>query len=259
MPAERHGGMNRGIYATATGMVSAQRALDVSAHNLANVNTVGYKRDVVTFAEAYEKLIQADGGKGNVLGTLGSGAVEKGEFTVFEEGPLITTGDPLNLAIRGSSGLFAVEEESITGDRKILYTRNGEFRTDDNGILRTAEGRAVLGPDMQPIQVPAGNVTVGADGTVTVDGRQVGQVGIFEGKFSKTGEGMWRSDDAQAIDLSQEGSKAYLKSGAVEGSNVQAVDAMLEMITLNRSFELSQKSIQQQDDMTGKLIQSLQA
>lgn len=252
--------MNRGIYATATGMVSAQRALEVNAHNLANVNTAGYKRDVIAFAESYERLIQANGGNGRPLGTLGSGAVEKGEFTVFEPGPLIRTGDPLNVAIQGAKGLFAVEEQTpgLAGNRNIAYTRNGSFFADESGILRTAEGRAVLGADLQPIQIPAGSVTIGQDGTVSVDGREVGQIGIFDGDFKKSGDGLWRSANAQPLDLANPESGVMLNSGVVEGSNVQAVEAMLEMITLNRNFELSQRSIQQQDDMTGRLIQSLQ-
>ncbi|MBX3119904.1 MAG: flagellar hook-basal body protein [Fimbriimonadaceae bacterium] len=260
MPAERHGGMNRGIYATATGMMSAQRALEVNAHNLANLSTVGYKRQAVAFAESYERLLQADGGKGRVLGTLGSGAVEKGEFAVFEEGPLLMTGEPLNMAIRGTKGLFAVEEETpdLTGNRKISYTRNGTFITDEGGVLRTADGRAVLGSDLQPIQVPLGTVMVGIDGTITVDGRDVGQVGVFDGDFKEIGTGLWKSTNAQPIDMTDPNNSVQIKNGAVEGSNVQAVSVMLEMITLNRSFELSQRSIQQQDDMTGRLIQSLQ-
>ncbi len=240
-------------------MLSAQRALEINAHNLANVNTVGYKRDFVAFAEAFERTLSADGGKGAVLGSLGSGAVEKGEYTVFEEGPLISTGDPLNLAIRGPKGLFAVESDAQLpgGAREISYTRNGTFHADEGGILRTSDGRAVLGADLQPIQVPAGTITVGTDGRISVDGRDVGQVGLFDGDFKKTGSGFWQSANAQPIDFSNPANSVQVRSGAVEGSNVQAVELMLEMITLNRNFELSQRSIQQQDDMTGQLIQGL--
>ena len=88
-------------------------------------------------------------------------------------------------------------------------------------------------------------------GEISGDGEPVGTVGVFVGKFSKLGNNLLASQDATPM------TDPTVKSGAVEGSNVNAIESMIQMITLGRTFEMSQRSIQQQDDMNSKLIQSL--
>ena len=238
--------MNRGIYATATGMMAAQTQLDVITNNLANASTTGFKRDGVAFAEGLEREMRANGGLGAVLGSLGSGAVQSGQFTDFEQGVLNPTGNPLDVAIQGAKGLFAVQTP-----QGVRYTRDGSFSLNQDRELVTHQGYPVLDDSLRPITLPSGKPLIQDDGTVQVDNQDSGKIGIFDGSFTKTGDNLYESLDAKALDEPQ------LKAGHLEGSNVNAVESMVQMITLNRAFELAQRSIQQQDDLTQRLIQSL--
>jgi flagellar basal body rod protein FlgG len=238
--------MNRGIYATASGMMAAQSQLDVLANNLANVSTTGYKRDGLAFSERLERQMRGNGGLGEVLGTLGSGAEQVAQFTIFEPGPLASTGNPLDLGIDGAKGCFAVQTS-----QGVRYTRDGALQLDAEGRLVTKAGHPVLDDGERPITLPRGRVSIGEDGTVQVDGIDAGKIGLFDGTFQKVGDNLYDSPDAKTVDGTP------LRSGHLEGSNVNAVEAMVDMITLNRAFELAQRSIQQQDDLTQRLIQSL--
>jgi flagellar basal-body rod protein FlgF len=239
--------MNRGIYATATGMMAAQTQLDCITNNLANANTTGYKRDAVAFSEGLERQLRANGGKGQVLGTLGSGSVQQSQFTEFDAGALNATGNPLDLTVLGDKGLFAVKTE-----QGIRYTRDGSFTLNSENQLVTQRGGLVLDDRLNPITIDGGKPSVQSDGTIFIDGKEAGKLGIFEGSFQKVGDNLYESTDAKATDEIQ------VKAGHLEGSNVNAIEAMTDMITLNRAFELAQRSIQQQDDLTQRLIQSLQ-
>jgi flagellar basal-body rod protein FlgG len=239
--------MNRGIYATATGMMAAQTQLDVVTHNLANAGTTGFKQDGVAFAERFERQLRANGGLGPAIGSLGSGATLESYYTDFEPGPLKATSNPLDLAALGPKGLFAVQTP-----QGVRYTRDGSFKLNDAGQLANQAGYPVLDPRGMPIGIEGGKVLIQEDGNVLVDGKEAGQIGIYDGSFMKVGDNLYESADAKAIEGVQ------VKAGHLEGSNVNAIEAMTGMITLNRAFELAQKSIQQQDELMQRLIQSLQ-
>jgi flagellar basal-body rod protein FlgF len=239
--------MNRGIYATATGMVSGQKLLDVIANNLANANTTGFKRDGVAFNEALERGLRANGGLGAYVGKLGSGSAEQARYTVFEPGPIHATGNPLDVAIETPRGLFAVQTP-----QGIRYTRDGAFSVNQDGLLVTKAGDPVLDDALQPIQLPPGSPKVTPDGSVSVEGKSAGKIGVFDGEFTKIGDNLYEGSNAQLI----EGPRIAVAS--LESSNVNPVEAMIQMISVNRAFELAQKSIQQQDELAQKLIQSLQ-
>lgn len=238
--------MNRGIYSTATGMLAAQAQMDVLANNLANVSTTGFKRDGLAFAERFEREMRADGGLGEVLGTMGTGSAQVAQFTIFRPGPLMATGNPLDVAIGAPRGCFALQTE-----RGTCYTRDGSFQLDADRQLVTHSGDRVLDDRGNPIILPQGRIAIQDDGVVLVDEVEAGRIGIYDGAFAKVGDNLYVSNDAKAIE------DTPLRGGHLEGSNVNAVEAMIEMIALNRAFELAQKSIQQQDDLSQRLIQSL--
>lgn len=238
--------MNRGIYATATGMWAAQSKMDVIANNLANAATTGYKRDGLAFAERYERELRANGGLGASLGTLGSGAIQRSQFTHFGVGALSATSNPLDLAIPQDKGLFAVQTP-----QGIRYTRDGAFALNTDRELVNKLGYPVLDESGRPITLPTGTPQIQDDGTVRVGDREAGKIGIFDGTFQKSGNNLYESNDAKPLE------SATVKAGHLEASNVNPVEAMIEMISLNRSFELAQRSIVQQDELTQRLIQSL--
>lgn len=238
--------MNRGIYATATGMLAGQKGLDVIANNLANVSTTGFKRDELVFADAYVREMRLAGGRGALIGSLGSGTKLVAEYTIFEEGPINPTGNPLDIAIDSAKGLLAVQTP-----QGIRYTRDGSLQLDKDRRLVTRDGYPVLDDRNSPIELPEGQIEILADGRVVSAGQEVGRIGLFEGTFNKAGGNLF-SGSASPVD------EVSLKVGALEGSNVNAVEAMIEMIGVNRSFEMAQKSLIQQDELTQRLIQSLQ-
>lgn len=241
--------MNRGVYATGTGMLSAQRWMEVTTNNLANATTNGYKRDQVTFREAMMQTLAANGGSGPVIGEAATGSVADGQITVFERGLLTPTGNPLDVAIDRELGMFAVRTPS-----GVQFTRDGSFALNNEQQLVTQAGHLVLDADQQPITLPKGRPTFGTDGTLNVNGQPIGRVGVFTGSFSKLGSNLYSGQNAQALSASE----AVVKPQHIESSNVNAIQAMVDMITAGRAFEISQKSIVSQDELTQKLIQSLQ-
>ena len=238
--------MNRGIYSLASGMVATQQAMDVVSNNLANVNTGGFKRDQALFNDALEKAIS--GSNGAPLGTLGSGAAIKEQFTDLTQGAIKQTGSPMDLAIEGN-GMFAVQGP----DGQVAYTRDGAFTQSPGGQLTTAQGYPVLDSSLKPIQLRPGSIDVSSDGSISSasDGTAYAQIGIFNGNFSKDGAGLYSSSDATSA------ASAQVKQGALESSNVNPITSMVEMISLSRNFDMAQKSIQSEDDMTQRLTSAL--
>jgi flagellar basal-body rod protein FlgF len=156
---------------------------------------------------------------------------------------MMTTGNPLDVAIQGS-GLFAVE----TAEGEEAYTRAGAFAVDPNGILRTQAGQAVLG-DGGPIALPPyEQILIGADGTVTVrpkgaGGAQLAQVGRLRLIDPAPEQVVKRPDGLLALADGSRGQPAPVKvvSGVLEGSNVNAVGAMVTQMDLARQFEAQMK------------------
>jgi flagellar basal-body rod protein FlgG len=242
-------------------MIAAQTRLDVIANNLANIDTTGFKADGVTFAEACEREMCADGGLGASLGTVGSGPKETSQFTDFTQGADKNTGNPLDVAISSAQGAFAVDVTQSDGTTQTYYTRSGSFSLDSSRQLVTKEGYPVLDDTERPIVVPQGTVSISQDGTVSVADKAIAKIGVFSGEFVKAGRGLFTlaADTTGQPGTPTAMTGSTLKTETVEASNVNPMQSMVELITLNRSYELAQKAIQQQDGSTQQLIQSLQS
>ncbi|MFN8220883.1 MAG: flagellar hook-basal body protein [Fimbriimonadales bacterium] len=238
--------MNRGIYAASAGMSMLRRQLDVVANNLANVSTTGYKKDVLAFNDVMAKALQ--NGE-QPIGSLGYGPQNFLEVTEFEvPGEILPTGNPLDLAIDGNKGAFAVRSLK---DGTVRYTRDGSFTRNPDGKLVTKAGDLVLDDRMNEIDLPAGKAVVANDGTLSVNGSEVAKIGVFEGSFRKVGGNLFEGN-ATAMD------EATVHPNALEQSNVSAIESMVQMIDLQRSFEIAQRSITAQDELAQRLISSLQ-
>lgn len=227
-------------------MEANQRWLDVIANNLANASTTGFKRDGLTFTDALEREVRSDAGQGADLGSISGGVHIDSGFTVFDNGPVSQTGRSLDIAIDDPKGMLAVQ--TAQGTR---YTRNGALTINGKNQLVTQEGDPILSDGGQPIVVTPGPIDISPNGQVNVGGQSVGKLGIYSGTFQKEGNSLYSSSDAKTL------SNYTVSPSSLEGSNVNPVQSMVEMITVNRAYELSQKSIQSQDDMTQKLISSL--
>lgn len=239
--------MERGLYAAATGMSIADQWITTISNNLANSSTTAYKRDVIAFNEAYEKQLTAE--DGSKIGGLGVGPEALKIITVWEHGSVTPTGNPFDISIGSNRALFKVRTPE--GD---FYSRNGALSVSANQELMTSTGALVLGADGSPIRLAQGQIAFDRDGTVSVDGKAVGQIGFYSGSFDKVGDGNYSSTDATALP----GAEAGVQQGFIEGSNVNVVEEMIAMVKLNRAFELAQRSAQSQDDSTQRLIGILQ-
>lgn len=246
MLANTEGGMNRGIYSASSAMFSAQRKLDIVANNMANISTTGYKRDEVAFSQTLELTLRADGGFGQELGTMAFGSPESKQFTKFDPGQLIQTGNNLDAAIEDNEGMFAIQTP-----KGIQYNRNGSFQLSADGQLVNSDGYPVLDINQMPIQLPPGEFVIESDGSVVVDGNAAGRIGVFKGTFTKVGGGYLASRNAEQVP------DATVRWKSLESSNVNSVETMVEMVALQRHFDIAQRSILQQDELTQKLIQTI--
>lgn len=242
--------MQRGLYAAGTGMATATQWMDVIANNLANTNTTGFKKDVMVFNDGLEAATRRQSGLGNDLGQVGAGPISKGVFTEWAVGNLMNTHNPMDFAIGTPEGLFAFQ--GIDG---VQYTRDGAFSRNDQGLLVTKRGFPVLSRDGSPIEVPEGIFNVGEGGEISVNGKTTAVIGIFTGNFYKNGSDQYSCPDAKV--MAQE--KVNIRQQTIETSNVNAVEEMIAMIRLNRTFEMAQKSAQSEDEANEKLIQTLQS
>ena len=164
----------------------------------------------------------------------------------FDPGAPMATGSPYDFAIQDSKGLFAVQTP-----QGVRYTRNGSFELSADGVLITHDKFPVLDENQSPIQIPIGDMIVKPDGNIVVDGKPVGKLAVFEGQFTKAGDNMYSATNVTSF----EPDSILWKS--VESSNVNSVEAMVEMVQLQRRFDLAQRSITQQDELTQRLIQSI--
>lgn len=253
--------MNEALYTAASGALVQQIRLEVLSNNLANVNTVGFKGDRTIFSTVLGSAAAAGEQTGDAATSARSvasvsgvsstnvGVVLEGVKTDFSAGPVTQSGNPLDVALNGN-GFFSVKTPTGT-----LYTRAGTFFLDAEERLVTADGFPVLGEGGE-VRIQGETVTIGADGTVQVDGNQVATLKVVEFSpetvMQKIGDTLCAPLDPTATE-----SKAVsceVLQGYVEQSNVNAVKSMTEMIEVLRAYEAYQKVIQAVDGVTGTLI-----
>jgi flagellar basal-body rod protein FlgF len=197
--------------------------MDVVANNLANMNTTAYKSEHTLFKEY---LVETDDGE-EVSFVQDWGLVRD-----TSAGKLNTTGNPLDVAISGD-GYFVVETES-----GIQYTRNGHFRLNDIGQLVTGDGSLVLDDGAQPILFTEfdTNIKIAADGTISTDAGVLGRLDVvnFENQqlLKKAGNSQYTTDQAPFP-----ATAATTVQGMIEGSNVNSILEMTDMIRINRAYQ----------------------
>jgi flagellar basal-body rod protein FlgG len=254
-------------------MRAQQWRLDAIANNLANVDADGYKKDVATFKSFPQLLLRRmndDGVHSNpmgsvdsapIIGKLGTGVELNELFTNFEQGGLKQTDSDFDLALDGR-GFFTVSTPQ--GER---YTRNGSFQLGKEGYLETKEGFPVMGEN-GPIKVDENDFQIDKLGRVWIsvlneaDGRDITLfdslkiVGFDVDRYlQKQGSSLYRDTDISGpAHLFEAGDKPRVIQGFTEASNVEPVVEMVQMIEVNRAYEMNQKVIQNGDTMLGTLI-----
>jgi flagellar basal-body rod protein FlgF len=220
-----------------------RRDMDIIANNIANMTTSGFKAEAMLL-----EPVTVDAGQGQRLAFV----QDVGVVRDLRPGPLTTTGNPLDLAIEGS-GYFVV---GTAGG--IRYGRSGHFRLDELGALVTADGEPVLDDGGAPLNLPpnAGEVTVAADGTVSDADGVVGRLDLVtfadEQRLRKVGGGLYRADQTP-----QPAADARVVQGALEGSNVQPIVEMTEMMATVRAYEGAQRVLDTHHDLQRQAIEHM--
>jgi len=229
-----------GLYLSANGLRARITQQEIVANNLANLNTPGFKREVVSFRELYSSS------PGKTLPLLGLEAK-----TDFGQGSLQRTGDPLNLAIE-DRGFFTVETPKGT-----RFTRNGNFSLNKEGLLITQEGAPVLGEN-GPIVIDGDEVAVNSQGEVFVDGRSVDRLLISDFALPyplcKEGKGLF---SPLAGREARRRENPRILQGYLEAANVAPAKEMIELISLLRLYEANQKAILMQDQILNRTVNDL--
>ena len=227
--------MDSGYYAAMTGLVARTQALDTAASNLANAQTPGYRAEREFFRSVLLGPDASDSQLGHVVNNFG---LLGGDHLDMGQGALTSTGNPLDLAIEGE-GFFQVQTPN--GQR---FTRDGGFHRSQSGQLVTQTGEAVLSDTGKPIQLPPGDVTVGEDGVVSVDGGVAAKVGVFTflAGTQLTPEGANRYVAPQGVPAVLS-TKGAVHQGSIESANEDVIQGSLDLIVMQRQAEMMQKAL----------------
>ena len=229
--------MYKQSYIVLSGALVRLKRLDVISQNLANIDTVGYKRADVAF-----ELFSLDNGGGET--DMEKAVPAAGSVVIdFSPGDLVHTGNPLDIAVEGEGFI------SLEGG---LYTRRGDLAVDSDGYLVTRSGRRVLGHGGQPIKVaPGADIDIDGRGRVSADGAEVDTIRVVTlpagAKMVRAGGAVFYSPAPAAV------VEARVRTGVLEASNVSPMMEMFKMITVLREFERYQKAVQLFDEAAAKI------
>jgi len=257
--------------------IAQQRKVETIANNIANANTVGFKKDDLVFKEylqAYEKGLEdqdlprkewkpSDFYKS--YGAEDSQVKVDGSYSDFTQAELKPTGNPLDLGIQGK-GFFEVLTPNGT-----RLTRNGSFTVSKDGLLSTDKGYPVLSkldpaiaqpegqsPTNRVIKLSNSKLNVTMEGDLFQDGKQIGSLSLLTPKefpkLRKEGTSLFANGDPQNLMVSTE---LTIHQGVLEQSNVNAITEMSELIKANRHFESIQRGIKVYDSMSSKMVNDI--
>lgn len=250
--------MNRGLYTAYTGMLAQQLKLDTISNNIANANTTGFKKENVvieSFNEVYMKKINDPENMMSVqrIGKSTSGSHVANIYTNFEQGGLQETESPFNIALEGT-GAIAVGKPDADGNMAIKYTRDGNLTSDQENRLVTTDGYYVLGTEGEPITLGNSAPRITETGSVYDGNTYLDQIRIVDfedlSTLKKIGDELYETTDA-SVEKAFEGK---VVQGFLEGSNVNSVSEMVNMINVMRSYEAGQKIITTYDSTLSKAV-----
>lgn len=243
--------MDRMIYTAMTGAKHILEQQATTAHNLANATSTGFKSQVDSFRAV---PVISDGLQTRAF------VVDATVGADFNPGAIQSTNRDLDVAVQGKGWLVVQRADGSEG-----YTRNGSLKVSENGLLQTASGLTVVG-DGGPISIPPDvAISIGKDGTVssvsnnTLPGpsNAIGRLKLVnppEANLVRAEDGLFVTKDGNPAEVD---ANVNVVSGALEGSNVNVVDAMVSMISLARQFEMQMKLVQSAENNANKASQLL--
>lgn len=240
--------MVKGLYTAYTGMINEQNRMDVLTNNLANSATNGFKKEGATSQSfdsvlAYKiKDVSEPSRLAKNIGVANLGVKVGENYTDYSQGSLKVTGNAYDLAITGD-GFFNVEFTNKAGETSTKYTRDGAFVVDTDGYLVTKDGDYVLGQNGRIKIDPTKEVKINELGTISQDGRDIGQVKLTDFEdlnyLEHYGENYYQPVEG----ATERNLHGQIRQGYLETSNVQVVQEMVEMISVSRQYESNQKLI----------------
>jgi len=244
--------MDRSLYIAMSGAKQTLLAQTSNANNLANAQTTGFKSD---FEQFRSMPVFGPGFPTRVY------AMTERPGSDMSMGSIQTTGNDLDVAIKGD-GWFVVEDEG--GNE--AYTRAGDLRITPEGRLETGRGFAIYGDDGPIVLPPAEKIDIGNDGTISIIpvGETASTLAVIDrikmvkpnmSNLEKLSDGFMHTKDGSILEAD---ASVSLVQGALEGSNVNAVSALVEMIELARNFELQTKVMKSADDNSGVSVKLMQ-
>lgn len=247
--------MSDSMNVTASDLGALTKQYRAITHNLANANTVGYKRQVSRF----RRLMNDQSGEGDPTpGSQHIGHTVRNDVQLdFTQGTLNATGRPLDVAMQGQGAFFVVETENGP-----LYSRNGSFHISSGGKLVDGVGRQIASASGQitiPPDVGEAQITIARDGTITAGEKQIGKIRLvtFENLalLKPAGAGCYRVPKHVRPKKAEE---AEVHQGYLEKSNVSAVEELVKLIQVSRLYEAGIKTITSQDERLKNLMRVAQ-
>jgi len=253
--------MMQSLYTASTGMLGMQTQIDTTANNIANVNTIGFKKSRAEFADLMYHVMEyagtstSDVTKSPTGVEVGLGVRPTAINKIFTEGSLKQTDNQLDVAVTGG-GFFKME----LPDGSEVYSRNGAFKVDDNGTMVNSDGYRLV-PEIV-IPEDATNISIGTDGIVTViqpgqtQATQIGQINLTNfinpAGLHSLGDNLYIETDSSGQPV--EGTPGVdglgvLRQGFVELSNVELVVELTDLITGQRAYDANSKIITTSDEM----------
>ena len=228
------------ITATQVAMLQDQLRLQSISQNVSNMQTPGFKRQLID-APSFDEQIQAE------MGTVSQGMLLS---TQELQGTFVQSGRPSELALSGE-GYFEVQT-----DEGVFYTRRGDFHVNEHGELTTPTGAKLLGKG-GVLRVDDNAYTIDTRGALFVDNHQVDQVNIVQfsnpAALNYQGQGLYESQEAPL----PTGNATHVLQGFLEQSNVKSIDEMMEMVKTSRHFEASQRVMRAADGLLSSAIKQL--
>lgn len=251
--------MNYGLYLSASGALANMYRQDVFANNLANVNTVGFKHDLAAITqrrpEAREDLHGPDVSQ-RLLDKLGGGVFAGPQRITFAQGAIQETAGPLDVAITRPGQFFVLQAPQ--GQEGFRLTRDGRFTIDSNGFLVSAtNGLRVMGVDEGPIRVnDSSPAFIDGRGRLIQNQQPAGQVQVTQvndlSRLTKEGGNLFHWSGKG--DPRSEPDALYIQTEAVEGSSIDPVTAMMDMIDATRAAEGNARLISYHDTLMDRAI-----
>jgi len=235
--------MIKGIAISVQGLEAMVLQQSIIANNLANTNTVGFKGDALLL-NSFRSILS------NKLGVTGGALRVDGVAMKAGQGALKPTGGKFDVALQGD-GFFAIDTPDGT-----RYTRGGNFTVDSSGGMVTQDGYPVLGEN-GPIRIDGNAVEITEQGDIMVDGKKANTIKVVDFskpyQLKKTGKNLLDVASAD-VQPAEKPAQTAVVQGFLESSSVSVIQEMVKMIEGLRAFELNQKAILTQDELTNKAV-----